>query len=60
MLILWEKDSGNLYRVYYSYLLTTTKVRFFTLVDPVTNKMTSQEFKHPMPALEDTTTPTES
>ena len=60
MLILWEKDSGNLYRVYYSYLLTTTKVRFFTLVDPVSNKMTSQEFKHPMPALEDTTTPTES
>lgn len=60
MLLLWEKDSGNLYRVYYSYLLTTTKVRFFTLVDPVTNKMTSQEFKHPLPSLEDTTTPTES
>ena len=60
MLILWEKDSGNLYKVYYSYLLTTTKVRFFTLVDPVSGKMTSQEFKHPLPALEDTTTPTET
>ena len=60
MLLLWEKDSGNLYRVYYSYLLTTTKVRFFTLLDPVTNKMTSQEIKHTLPSLEDTTTPTES
>ena len=59
MLLLWEKESGALYKVYYSYLLTSTKVRFFTLVDPVTNKMTSQEFKHPLPALEDTTTPSE-
>jgi len=60
MLLLWEKDNGNLYRVYYSYLLTTTKLRLFTLVDPTTKKMTSQEFKPPMPKLEDTTTPTES
>ena len=60
MLLLWEKDSGNLYKVYYSYLLTTTTLRFFTLVDPVTRKMTSQEFKHPLPSLEDTTTPTET
>lgn len=60
MLIMWDKNTGDLYRVYYSYLLTTTKVRFFTLVDPVTNKMTSQEFKQPLPALEDTTTPTEA
>lgn len=60
MLLLWDKQTGSLYRVYYSYLLTTTKVRFFTLVDPVTKKMTSQEFKHPLPALEDTTTPTET
>lgn len=60
MLLFWEKESGNLHKVYYSYLLTTTKVRFFTLVDPITNKMTSQEFKHPLPSLEDTTTPLET
>ena len=60
MLLLWEKESGSLYKVYYAYLLTTTKVRFFTLTDPVTKKMTSQEFKHPLPSLEDTTTPIES
>lgn len=60
MLLLWEKDSGNLYRVYQSYVVKTTKVSFFTLVDPVTKKMTSQEFKHPLPALEDTTTPSEA
>lgn len=60
MLILWKKDDGSLYRVYYSYLLTTTRVRFFTLLDPITNKMSSQEFKHPLPSLEDTTTPLES
>jgi hypothetical protein len=60
MLILWDKVSGNLYKVYDSYLLTTTKVRFFTLVDPISGKMTSQEFKHPLPSLEDTTTPVET
>lgn len=59
MLLLWEKESGNLYKVYYSYLLTTTKIKFFTLLDPATRKMTSKEYKRPMPALEDTTTPTE-
>ena len=60
MLILWEKESGSLYKVYYSYELSTTKVKFITLLDPVTYKTTSQEFKHPLPSLEDTTTPTES
>ncbi len=60
MLILWDKESGSLYKVYYSYLLTTTRVRFFTLLDPVTGRTSSQEFKHPQPALEDTTTPIET
>ena len=60
MLILWDKQSGGLYKVYYRYLLTTTRVKFYTLEDPVTYKETSQEFKHPIPSLEDTTTPTET
>lgn len=65
MLLLWEKESGSLYKIYYSYKLTTTKLQFPTAVklDPETKKIVWVkwvEFKHPIPSLEDTTTPTES